>query len=301
MKTRNVPGPITGSILEKTEKLLMRGIGLFLVLMLAVLSVSWLLGGSALTTGLVLIIVIVSLPVISLINIERTKRSQTSRQNAEGSMTPPTPEDLEAKREFITAYFEELDKKINLLVKLTEDDHEDEALLLCLVYIDGLANWLHLPDKDSPRNFSKALTMHGGNETFSLILPNWLIKALPWKSAPGGLDAALSTAIAALPSDQAFLPREFLDRVRRRLTLTDYTWLEREVWRGSIANAIYTSLRSPGVHYGGVSHGLSFSTSTFRGERIPRIDFHNLHPALISLAAHVKKVSEETGDWFGVA
>jgi len=127
------------------------------------------------------------------------------------------------------------------------------------------------------------------------------VKALPWKSAPSGLDTALTTAIAALPVNQAFLPSEFLDRVRPHLTTAYVTWLEPQVWRGSIANAIYTALRSPGVHYGGVTHGLSFSTSMFRGQPIPRVDFDNLYPALVSLAAHAKKVSESTGEWFGVA
>ena len=216
-------------------------------------------------------------------------------------MTGPTAEDLDAKREFIAAYFEELDNKIKFLVTLSEQDHEDEARLLCLVYIDGLANWLNLPNKDSPRNFSKALMEYSGNQQlFSLVLPKWLLKAVPWGSAPNDLRADLTTAVAALPPDQAYLPTEFLDRVRPHLIPAKLEWLEAHVWRGSIANAVYTSLRSPGVHYGGVSHGLSFS-STFRGDPIPRIDLHNLHPSLVSLAAHAKKISEETGEWFGVA
>jgi len=55
-------------------------------------------------------------------------------------MTGPSSEDLDVKREFIAAYFEELEKRIAFLVTLHDQDHEDEALLLCLVYIDGLAN-----------------------------------------------------------------------------------------------------------------------------------------------------------------
>jgi hypothetical protein len=80
-----------------------------------------------------------------------------------------------------------------------------------------------------------------------------------------------------------------------------FIWLEREIWRGSIANAVYTSLRSPAVHFGGATHGISFGTSKFRGQPIPRIDFHTLYPALVSLLARAKQVSEATGAWFGVA
>jgi hypothetical protein len=216
-------------------------------------------------------------------------------------LSGPTAEDLEAKRLFIDAYFEDLGKKIQFLVTLREDDHEDEAYLLCLVYLEGLSNWLNLPSKDSPRHFSKALTSHSGNEElFSLVRPGWLTKALPWGSAPKGLDAALAIANSTLPDDEWMLPTELLDGVRPHLTADQLTWLEPEVWRGSIANAVYATLRSTGVHYGGVSHGLSFS-STFHGKAVPRIDFQNLYPALVSLAAHARKVSEETGDWFGIA
>lgn len=217
-------------------------------------------------------------------------------------MPGPTAEDLEAKRGFIDAYFEERDEKIAFLLSLAEQGREDEAWLLCLVYIDGLANWLNLPSKDSPKNFCRTLMKHGGNEQlYSLVLPWWLQKAVPWKSAPKDLEARVAVAVAALPPDQGFAPGEFLNGVRPHLSASDLEWLEREVWRGTIANAIYTALRSPGVHYGGVSHGLSFSKTTFQGQVIARIDFESLHPALVSIAAHARKVSEETGDWFGVA
>src|SRR5439155_6285870 len=109
----------------------------------------------------------------------------------EREMPPPAEEDPEIKREFIAAYFEDLDKKIKFLVTLSEQDHEDEARLLCLVYLDGLANWLHHPDRASAKNFSKALMKYGRNELFSLILPKLIDEELPWKSTPKGLEAAL--------------------------------------------------------------------------------------------------------------
>ncbi len=234
-----------------------------------------------------------------------TEHRNTEHRNGEEwiespTVSGPSQEDRHAKREFITAYFEDLDKKIAFLVDLAQKGHGDEAWLLCLVYIDGLANWLNLPEKKSAKNFTRALVEHGGNDLFSIVLPNWLVKALPLGSAPKGLEAALTTSIAAFPANEAFLPTELLTRVRAGLSPALLTWLEREVWRGTIAHAVYASLRSPGVHYAGVSHGLSFSQSTFRGQPIPRVDFGNLYPALISLAAHAWEVSERTGQWFGV-
>jgi hypothetical protein len=217
-------------------------------------------------------------------------------------MPDPTSAELEAEREFIAAYFEEREKLVAFLPTLDEQGHELEARTLCLVYIEGLANGLSLPNQHSAKYFSKALAAHSGNgELFSLVLPQWLMKALPWNSAPKDLRADLTTAIETLPQDQAFLPTEFLDTVKPLLIPAYFMWLEREVWRGSIANAVYTSLRSPAVHFGGVTHGISFGKSKFRGRSIPRIDFHNLYPALVSLLARAKQVSEATGAWFGVA
>jgi hypothetical protein len=210
-----------------------------------------------------------------------------------------TPEDVAAKREFIAAYFEDLERKVAFLLTLAEQGHEDEARLLCLVYIDGVANWLNFPNANSPRNFSRALMQHGNDEFFSLVLPQWLLKAVPWNSAPAGLEAALTAAISALPPNEAYQPTEFLDALRQYLNAAQLEWLETELWRGSIANAAYVALRSPGVHELGASHGLSFP-NTFRGHALPRIDLHTLHPALVSLVAHAKRVSEATGDWFGV-
>jgi hypothetical protein len=212
-----------------------------------------------------------------------------------------TAEDLEAKREVIAAYFEERETLVAFLPTLDEEGHELEARTLCLVYIEGLANGLNLPNQHSPKYFSKALVEYGGNgELFSLVLPKWLMNALPWNSAPKDLRADLTAAVETLPQDQAFLPSEFLDTVKPLLSGAYFVWLEREVWRGSIANAVYTSLRSPAVHFGGVAHGLSFSSS-FRGKPIPRIDFHNLYPALVSLLARAKGVSDATGAWLGLA
>jgi len=216
-------------------------------------------------------------------------------------MTGPTSDDIRAKREFIDAYFDERKKKIAFLAQLYEEGHEDEARTLCLVYIDGISNFLHLPDTNSARKFSKALTQFGGNtELFSLVRSGWLMKALPLKSAPKGLEAALCAAHSTMTDDEWLLPSDYLASVQPQLSPEHFRWVEAELWRGSIANAVYTTLRSPGVHWGGLSYGLSFG-SKFKGKEIPRIDFDNLHAALVALATHARKVSEETGEWFGVS
>ena len=197
--------------------------------------------------------------------------------------------------------FEVLHKNIGSLMTLNDNGHDEEARLLCVVYIDRLANWLQYPEKGSAQRFSRALMKYGGNERlFSLILPKWLMKVLPWSSAPGGLKrakVALAAAIASLSPDEMFPLDEFLNYVRPQLPAAQVTWLERDVWRGSIAYLVYRRVRVPGVHERGLNYDLSFVT-TFRGDPIPPADFHNLHAALVSLAAHAKQVAETTGRVF---
>lgn len=41
------------------------------------------------------------------------------------------------KREFIEAYFEELESEVAFLSELEASGHDDEAQLLALVYLDG--------------------------------------------------------------------------------------------------------------------------------------------------------------------
>ncbi len=100
-------------------------------------------------------------------------------------------------------------------------------------------------------------------------------------------------------ADEAVLPTELLTALRPHLPPAPLEWLEAEIWRGSIAHAVYKVLRVPAVHQL-ISQGLSFSRTTFRGQLVARIDLDTLQPALRSLLAHARRVSEATGKWFGV-
>ncbi len=108
-----------------------------------------------------------------------------------------TAEELKATSDLVAAYFDSLEDKIAFVRTLSEQGHEDEAQLLCLVYIAGLANNLHPPGTKSGRSFSEALIRYGGDELFSLVMPDYLFENVPWKSAPLGLETLLSLAAHA--------------------------------------------------------------------------------------------------------
>jgi len=211
-----------------------------------------------------------------------------------------TAEELKATSDLVAAYFDSLEDKIAFLRTLSEQGHEDEAQLLCLVYIAGLANNLHPPGTKSGRSFSEALIRYGGDELFSLVMPDYLFENVPWKSAPLGLEIAVKNVLVTLPFGEGLHTRDLLDVLQSELSPAHLAWLKREVWRGSVAYAVYTTLRTGSVHFGGVGAALSFS-HTYQGKPIPRVVFHNLYAALLSLAAHARKVSQESGEWFGQA
>lgn len=206
----------------------------------------------------------------------------------------------EAEREFIVAFFDEFEDKVAFLSRLHADRHQHEANILCLVYIDGLANWLHHPHRGSAKNFCRALCEHGGTYPFDLVLPKWLLSELPWGSSPKGLEERLQGAVAGLPEGETYRPSEFLEVVRPATGSQRAEWLERELWRGSVAHAVYKTLRVPSVHSLMGDHGLSFSESTREGEPLGRIGLEVLHEALLSLTRYAREVSEETGNWFGI-
>ena len=140
----------------------------------------------------------------------------------------------------------------------------------------------------------------GGDELFSLVMPDYLFENVPWKSAPLGLEIAVKNVLVTLPFGEGLHTRDLLDVLQSELSPAHLAWLKREVWRGSVAYAVYTTLRTGSVHFGGVGAALSFS-HTYQGKPIPRVVFHNLYAALLSLAAHARKVSQESGEWFGQA
>ena len=212
-----------------------------------------------------------------------------------------TAEDLKVKRIFIEAFLDNLDQKIRFLDELVEQGHGDEARLLCTTYLDGLANWLYLGRFGSAQNFSRLLADHGGEIVLALVVPESLIEELPWGSAPKGARVAIKAACRSLPPNEALTSAELMDALRATLSPEHAAWLEREVWRGSVANAVYARIRSRGVHWLGAAQALVFSKTSFQGRPLPCADFEMLMQALRRVFASAKELSLRTNKWIGVS
>ena len=66
-------------------------------------------------------------------------------------------ENQKVKLEFIEAYLNNAEAKLLFLSELAETGHRDEAMTLCLVYIDRFAQVLKWPSTESGKNFVEAL------------------------------------------------------------------------------------------------------------------------------------------------
>lgn len=210
------------------------------------------------------------------------------------------PVNLNAKHQFITAFFGNLDEKVTFLERLYKERREDEARMLCVCYLDGLSNWLHEDSSVPSKNFVDTLSTFSREKLFSLVVPELLLNSLPWKSASMGSEIQIRSALSALPAREAVLPSKLITAVSPAITQDQLTWLNGELWRGSIAMAVYIAVRSQNVHWLGSANGLVFSRTTFQGKSLPRIDFHMLHRALQNIVAHARSLSENTNKWFGI-
>lgn len=146
--------------------------------------------------------------------------------------------DRDAKKYFIETFFDDLDGKVRFVEELYSQGRRDEAIMLCCVYLDGLGNFLSGSSAGSAENFCRVLIDHSREEVFGFILPHRLAERVPWKSAPTGGHGALDPALRALPKLEAFVESELVATLTTKVPESTLRWLERHLWRGSVANLV---------------------------------------------------------------
>ena len=209
-------------------------------------------------------------------------------------------EETQAKLQFLEAFHNDLDNKVQFLREMYDEGHQDEAVAICCVYIDGIGKYLYWPEERSSFNFVRALREHGNQPHFdrvhAVVLIRWLSRA------KGRRRRALGRKLDELfPSDRDRLYEEndFVQRVEQSLTSSELALLRQELWRGTLAWVAYNRMRKPFVHelrgYGAVV----FDSTTLDGLAVPPIEFGSLHTALSAIAQHARQLSLSTGKWFG--
>jgi hypothetical protein len=153
----------------------------------------------------------------------------------------PDAKDNEAKLEFIRAFFEGLESRVEFLKKLKSSGRKIEATTLCSCYIDGLASALYWPDERNNLNFVRVLKEYGGEEIFSYIHPKMLELAISnlayrepkkpsrkWEPIFKKVSPALQKANGKLYSYQ-----EMIALLSRSLSKDELTEMEKKLWRGA--------------------------------------------------------------------
>jgi len=202
-----------------------------------------------------------------------------------------------AKGAFIGAYFDDLDRKIGALTALAKSGYRDEALILCLVYLDGFAQLLSWPNPKVGANFVSALAQFSGDSQLALVHPKQLAEALDrLKGAWAPIAAAVR---AAFPAPPYVLDTEVgtLTAIKG-LTPTQRAQLQPEMWRGTMAAVAYFWMRNPAVHALG-SSTLSFDQTTYNDQQVRPLDLPRLQNAAHGLAAEGRRRSEANDQWFG--
>jgi hypothetical protein len=215
-------------------------------------------------------------------------------------MTISDEENCKAKMSFITAFFDDLDRKIEFLLELSNSGHGTEATLLCSCYIDSLALALYWPEEKSNFCFVRILKEYGGEEFLLYIHPKMLEEALAIMNHKW-LKVALSKILPILQKARGKLynDSEMIDMLSTKLTKDEQEKLGSESWRETLAAIAYSRIRVPSVHGFGAPNGISFDNTTFRGQPVPTIGFSMLYVCLKRIASAVCELSLSSEKWFG--
>ena len=207
-------------------------------------------------------------------------------------------DDQKAKLKFIKAFHDEAESRIEILAPLHKEKHEQEALTLCLTYVDSFAQWLCWPSSESGKNFVNTVINFGGNLLMGLIHPLQAIRSLEsfkpsWKQI-----AEKIKKVFPGPKYELISKDEFLTNLNASLAIDELAQLKAVCWRGTLAANAYFFLRNPSVHSFGATE-LSFSGTTYRSKPISNMGFVELSAILKNIHNELRRRSENNIQWFG--
>jgi hypothetical protein len=202
--------------------------------------------------------------------------------------------------DFIEAFFEHWGKKIFFLRELFDSGHQDEAAILCYVYVDGFGHSLFRSTKSSASRFVLVLCEYGQNPFLPLIHPKGLIRWLQEENESAKYKALASKLEALWSSRKLELieKNEFRELMLPHLTQQEAAIFEKELWRSTLAKAAYDWLRNKFIHTLRGYGGLSFDGTTYQGKPIPDIGFSTIYDALLHIVQYARLVSERSGKLF---
>jgi hypothetical protein len=208
-------------------------------------------------------------------------------------------EHQKTKMEFIRAYLDDYIDKLTFLNELTAMGRRDEAMSLCLVYIDRFAQVLFWPCDKTGQNFVNAVIQYGGNPIMGLAHPIQAIRAFKEMSAEWQ-QLSKKVALRFRGPSQELLPIADLEVAIFGLTKpSERVRLHNEMWRTTIAAVAYSRLRTAAIHGFGVRGEIEFSNTTYGGKPAPDLNLIELQKCAFELVAEARRRSDKNGQWFG--
>jgi len=206
--------------------------------------------------------------------------------------------DKEAKSHFIKSFHDNSEKRIDFLVWLDEEKHRQEALTLCLSYINSFSQWLCWPSLESGKNFVDTIVNFGGNKLMGLIHPLQAIRSFEvmkplWQNISNKIKG-----IFPGPEYDLISKDDFMKNLGTVLTNEESNKLKSECWRGTLAATAYYFLRNPSIHSFGASE-LSFSGTLYQGKTIYGMGFMDLFNVVKNIHNELRRRSESNIQWFG--
>jgi hypothetical protein len=207
-------------------------------------------------------------------------------------------ENQRVKLEFIKAYLNDAEDKLLFLSELAATGHKDEAMTLCLVYIDRFAQVLKWPSIETGKNFVEALIQFGQDPFMGLCHPLQAARAFTQVKQLEILGRQVATVFPGPSHELMDLPT-FEAQMKREIPQFDRSQFRKHAWRATLANVAYQRLRIPAIHGSGVSGALEFSQTTYNGDPVPILDLRALKNCVSALIAEARRRSEANGQWFG--
>lgn len=199
---------------------------------------------------------------------------------------------------FIRAYLEGFRQKIDRLQDLADKSFCDEALILCVVYIDYLAYGRYFDGHENSRGkFCRALRELSGNPFFSAIHPKVLLEVA--EKCSGEIQSLMQSIVRQHPK-QFFTPDEVVQEIKASsLSDSAKSSVIANLWRASVAAICYERIRCHAVHGPGRSINLTFPETAYNGLVTMAIDFDLLYCALRAIFDELEVLSLQTGELFG--
>jgi len=217
---------------------------------------------------------------------------------ARATFEPSSDDDQAIKSEMIAAWFDDLEERVRFIEQLIRDGRHSEAIILSLVYIEGLGNNAYPDGTHSMRNFVRLIDEHGDAERLLLVHPGALLDALPRRNAVGKATVAVLTASIPLTRTNLVTREELMQATDPLLKDEQRAWLGEELWRGTVAGVIHAHMRNNAVKRG-LPSKLFFGETIYQGRPVGTVDVHTLHTLLVRIVRSVRQLSLTTNKWFG--